>query len=232
MAAPYNPPKKNEDFLIRISLEDMASPGSFKSSPTIAAGDFKVDKDAGGLTNLSTLPSVSPAASVLVLITLSATEMNADVVTLVGIDQTSPKEWGDFVLCIQTTQDENVTVGSIVAGAITAAAIADAAIDNATFAADVGSTAIATNVIGIASKKGTVDALNVDTYAEPGQEAPPATTTLVKKIGYLYKAFRNRITQTSTTLKLFADDAATVDQKATVSDDATTYDRSELTSGP
>jgi hypothetical protein len=28
-----------------------------------------------------------------------------------------------------------------------------------------------------------VDALNVDTYAEPGQEAPPATTTLVRKIG-------------------------------------------------
>lgn len=104
MAAPYNPPKKNEDFLIRISLEDYANPGNFKSNPTIAAGDFKVDKDAGGLTNLSTLPSVSPASSILVLITLSSTEMNADVVTLVGIDQTSPKEWADIVISIPTTQ--------------------------------------------------------------------------------------------------------------------------------
>jgi len=103
MAAPYNPPVKNEDFIVRIALEDMATPGSFKSSPTIAAGDFKVDKDGAGLTNLSTLPTVDPAASVLVKITLSSTEMNADVVTLVCIDQTSPKEWADFVLSIPTS---------------------------------------------------------------------------------------------------------------------------------
>lgn len=103
MAAPYNPPKKNEDFLIRIGLEDMASPGSFKANPTIAAGDFQVDKDGGGFTNLATLPSVSPAAGRAVLITLSATEMNADVVTLQCVDQTATKEWADFMLSIPTT---------------------------------------------------------------------------------------------------------------------------------
>ena len=103
MAAPYNPPVKNEDFIIRIALADMSTPGSFKSSPTIAAGDFKVDKDGGGLTNLTTLPSVDPSSTVLVKITLSATEMNADVVTIVAVDQTSPKEWADFVLSIPTT---------------------------------------------------------------------------------------------------------------------------------
>ena len=103
MAAPYNPPTKNEDFIVRIALSDMSVGGSFKSSPTIASGDFKVDKDGGGLTNLSTLPSVDPSGSVLVKVTLSATEMNADVVTIVGIDQTSPKEWADFVLSIPTS---------------------------------------------------------------------------------------------------------------------------------
>jgi hypothetical protein len=103
MAAPYNPPVKNQDFIVRISLENAAILGSFKSSATIAAGDFKVDKDGGGLTNLGTLPTVDPAASVLVKITLSATEMNADVVTLVCIDQTSPKEWNDLVISIPTT---------------------------------------------------------------------------------------------------------------------------------
>lgn len=103
MAAPYNPPVKNEDFKIRIALEDMTSPGSFKSSPTIAAGDFKVDKDGGGLTNLTTLPTVDPASSRLVLISLSATEMNADVVTIQCVDQTSPKEWADVIISIPTT---------------------------------------------------------------------------------------------------------------------------------
>lgn len=103
MAAPYNPPVKNEDFLIRIALEDYANPGNFKSSPTIAAGDFKVAVDATALANLGTLPSVSPASSVLVLVTLSAAEMNGDVITLVCIDQTSPKEWADLVISIPTT---------------------------------------------------------------------------------------------------------------------------------
>jgi hypothetical protein len=103
MAAPYNPPTKNQDFIIRVALEDMAIPGKFKSGPTIAAGDFKIDKDGGGLNNLATLPSVDPAASVLVKIELSAAEMNADVVTVVCRDQTSPAEWADLVFSIPTT---------------------------------------------------------------------------------------------------------------------------------
>ena len=103
MAAPYNPPVKNEDFVIRVALEDYANPGNFKSNPTIASGDWKVDKDGGGLTNLTTLPSVDPSSTVLVKITLSSTEMNADVVTVVGVDQTNPKEWADFVLTIPTS---------------------------------------------------------------------------------------------------------------------------------
>jgi len=103
MAAPYNPPVKGEDFVIRIALTSMATDGSFKSNPTITAGDFSVDKDGGGLTNLNTTPTVDPSGSILVKITLSATEMTADVVTIVGIDQTSPKEWADFALSIPTT---------------------------------------------------------------------------------------------------------------------------------
>ena len=77
-----------------------------------------------------------------------------------------------------------------------------------------------------------LDVLNVDTFAEPGQEAPAATNTLAKKIGYLFKFLRNRHTQTSTTFKVYADDATTVDQKATVSDDGTTFDRTEIATGP
>lgn len=77
-----------------------------------------------------------------------------------------------------------------------------------------------------------VDALNVDTYAEPGQGTPAATATLAAKLNYLYKAWRNRNTQTATQWKLYADDATTVDQKAAVSDDGTTFDRGEIATGP
>jgi hypothetical protein len=81
----------------------MNAAGSFKSSPTIATGDWKVDIDGGGFNNLATLPTVSPAANIAVLIELSSTEMNGDVITIRGVDQTSPKEWADFFLSIPTT---------------------------------------------------------------------------------------------------------------------------------
>ena len=77
-----------------------------------------------------------------------------------------------------------------------------------------------------------VDALNVDTYAEPGQATPAATATLAAKINYIYKSWRNRKAQTSTTYSLYNDDAVTVDQKATVSDDGTTAGITEMTTGP
>ena len=77
-----------------------------------------------------------------------------------------------------------------------------------------------------------VDTLNTDTYAEPGQESPGATVALTTKIGYLYKAWRNKSTQTATEYNLYADDASTVDQKSTVSDDGTTATMSEKATGP
>lgn len=77
-----------------------------------------------------------------------------------------------------------------------------------------------------------VDTLATDTYAEPGQAAPAATLSLSAKINYLFKAWRNKKTQTSSTYSLFADDATTVDQKATVSDDGTTTTVGEIASGP
>lgn len=76
------------------------------------------------------------------------------------------------------------------------------------------------------------DAWSVDTHAEIGQTLPPATATFAQMLGLLYKAWRNRSTQTSTDYNLFADNTTTLDQKATVSDDGTTFDKGEVASGP
>ena len=76
-----------------------------------------------------------------------------------------------------------------------------------------------------------LDVLNTDTFAEPGQGAPGATISLAAKIGFLYKAWRNKITQTSTTYTLYADDTTTADQAATVSDDDTTFTKGEVGTG-
>jgi hypothetical protein len=76
-----------------------------------------------------------------------------------------------------------------------------------------------------------LDVLNTDTFAQPGQENPAATTTLSKMLAYLYKAWRNRSTQTSSEYALYADDASTKDQEAACSDDGTTYVRGEVGTG-
>lgn len=77
-----------------------------------------------------------------------------------------------------------------------------------------------------------VDALNTDTYAEPGQENPAATASLVTKIGYLYKQWRNKATNDGSTKKLFNDAGAVVDQKADVSEAAGTVTDGEWATGP
>lgn len=76
-----------------------------------------------------------------------------------------------------------------------------------------------------------LDVLTVDAFTQPGQENPAATTTLAKMLAYLYKAWRNKTTQTSSEYALYADDGTTKDQEAVVSDDGTTATRGEVSTG-
>lgn len=77
-----------------------------------------------------------------------------------------------------------------------------------------------------------VAALATDTYAEPGQGTPASTNTLAAKIGYIMKAWLNKSTQTASEYDLYNSAGAVVDQKATVSDDGTTFTRGNVVSGP
>ncbi len=77
-----------------------------------------------------------------------------------------------------------------------------------------------------------VDALNVDTYPEPGQDAPPATASIVEKINRLYKQWRNKSDNDGTTSNLYADDNTTVDQKRGVTEAAGTVTKDKIATGP
>ncbi len=176
----YFPPKKNTAYTCYISLISQANTKVMQSSPTLATGDFKVSIDGGTLTNLTTLPSVSPASSKMVVVSLSPSEMNGDNITIVCSDAAGA-EWCDLVLNLQTTArqlddlaypatsgrslavdtsgqvtagalaNNAITAAAIAADAITAAKIADGAIDAATFAAGaINAAAIATDAIGAA----------------------------------------------------------------------------------
>jgi hypothetical protein len=76
-----------------------------------------------------------------------------------------------------------------------------------------------------------VDVIGTDTIAEMAQGIPPATPTLKQALMYLYMALRDE-TNTTATLITIKNDAGTVICKATLSDDATTFVKGELVSGP
>lgn len=109
MAAPYNPPVKGEDLVLHIAVGDAVTQGKFLSGVTPATGEFKITKDDGSATNLATSAGASsyviqhPANPLLLKVFISASDMNADIVTITGQDATSPPAWVDFILSIPTT---------------------------------------------------------------------------------------------------------------------------------
>jgi hypothetical protein len=84
-------------------LSDMARPGRYKANPTIAAGDFKLSQMDGALSPLATTPTVSPAGSIWVKVTISTAEMATGVAKVQCLDLTEPPEWADFAISIPTT---------------------------------------------------------------------------------------------------------------------------------
>jgi hypothetical protein len=145
---------------------------------------------------------------------------------------------------------ENQTdLNSIIAGVITNATGADVATDVVALKAETVLILADTDDIGVAGAgltdlggmstgmKAEVnveakDVLDTDTHAEPAQGTPGATISTGAKIDLLYKAWRNRNTQTSTQHNIYNDDATTIDHKRTVSDNGTTADMTEVVTGP
>lgn len=98
----YVTPLKNIAFIMYIALPSQSNPNIFQSTPTLAAGDFKVSIDGGTLNNLTTLPTVTPASNKMVKVSLSSSEMNGDNITVVCSDAAGA-EWRDVVINIQTS---------------------------------------------------------------------------------------------------------------------------------
>jgi hypothetical protein len=74
----------------------------FQANPTLEAGDAKISKDGGAFANLATLPDVLPAAGKAVRVRLSAAELTCKMAVIQLVDQTSPKEWEDQCLIVET----------------------------------------------------------------------------------------------------------------------------------
>ena len=103
--ASYVTPKKNTAFVFFVALTSQANPLVLQANPTLAAGDVKVSIDGGAFANLTTLPTVTPAAGTSIQVSLSAGEMNGDNILIAFIDAAGA-EWCDLAVGIQTTNQQ------------------------------------------------------------------------------------------------------------------------------
>lgn len=105
-------PVKSESYTFYVSLVDISDPDNFKVNPTIEAGDFQVSIDDAAFTNLTNLPTVTPANSIQVKIVLTAAEMNGDKINVQGIDAVGD-EWQDTYITIDVPRGSVETLFDI-----------------------------------------------------------------------------------------------------------------------
>ncbi len=146
---------------------------------TIAQADVRLSKNGGNMAQKNESTSCSHDELGVYDCPLDATDTNTLGRLRLDVQESGALPvWKEFMVVTQNYWDSKygtdklqvdvtqiadgvITAAKIGADAITADKIADAAIDNATFAADVGSTAYASNIIALAVRK-VLDELNLN----------------------------------------------------------------------
>ena len=108
-------PVKGVAYTFFTYLVSQAASNTFQVNPTISTGDFQISIDGAAFTNLSTTPTVNPAGSVGVLVSLSAAEMTGDKIQVVGLDATGA-EWYDVAAFLDVPTGSEETVVDILEG--------------------------------------------------------------------------------------------------------------------
>lgn len=114
------PPVRGAAFSFPVALVSQADTDVFKETVTLAAGDIQVSKDGGAFANLATFPPselalASTAASGVLWVALTATEMTADVVTVLFRDAAGA-EWQSAMVTIYTAGQTFDTTDGVVDG--------------------------------------------------------------------------------------------------------------------
>ena len=113
--------QKNQPATISVALRTPDG-SAFLDGATIAAGDFQISLDGGAFANLSSVPTTT-ASEPFATISLTAAETNADLVSIIGRDQTATAEWQEVAISFNpTTVTEEVeriprAADALVAGA-------------------------------------------------------------------------------------------------------------------
>lgn len=95
-----NFPVYGVEYVFYVALQSQSASATYQANPTLAAGDVTVSKDGGADANLTTLPVATPASGKRLKVTVSATEMQADDVSILFSDAAGA-EWADLHIDLQ-----------------------------------------------------------------------------------------------------------------------------------
>jgi hypothetical protein len=210
--------------------------GSQKTALTIAPADVLLSKNGAALAAKSDAATASHSSKAMYLVDLTASDVNTLGRLKVYVSTTGALEvWEDFMVVPSGVYDALIS-GSDRLDVDSVSLLSSTALSDIS---GVMTSAISTGTIGSLGTQAkadvnaeVVDALATDQYAEPGQATPSANASITTKISFLHKLARNKIVTSSSEIQIYNDAGDTVDQKATISDDGTSFTREEFQSGP
>lgn len=101
--------KRATEFTFAFSLID-ESTGGFALDPEISAGDFTVSQDGSTFVATTNLPVVQPASGMTLYITLTAAEMDGDIIVVYGNDPDGAWQEVEVVIITSSSLADNLDV--------------------------------------------------------------------------------------------------------------------------
>ena len=229
--------------------------GTTEEALTIDATEVWLSKNGGAYANKNEATEMVHDTSGMYLLKLDSTDTNTVGTLSVIVDDTANAAIpvsGEYQVVETAVYDAlyaNAATAFSSSGEVSLLAATQASIDaieedtGTTLDALIDSivTAVITNATGadvatdVVAIKTAIDAITAEVVTAqtlPAQGAPSASPPIADAIMWLYKAWRNKSTQTATEYKLYNDAGDTVDTKASLSSDGTIFTSNEKATGP
>lgn len=95
-------PRRNQVYVLRTTLVSQADANIMQDPPTLAAGDVQRSIDGVAIANTTNAPALVPAGDKIAAVTLTAAEMNCDILVVTWADIVGA-EWQDQTWVLHPT---------------------------------------------------------------------------------------------------------------------------------
>lgn len=116
-------PRRNQAYVLRTTLVSQADANIMQDPPTLAAGDVQRSIDGAAIANTTNAPALVPAGDKIAAVTLTAAEMNCDILVVTWADVVGA-EWQDQTWILHPTDATLAVIYDYLVNTIYAAIVA------------------------------------------------------------------------------------------------------------